>query len=96
MSETATFDENDWRDLTPADKKALKVIPRYSAGDFEIIAKMVGLGQPSMDALLAKGLAVEGEPSKVHGRRFRLTEKGWLAFEWINGRRTRVFPQPSK
>jgi len=36
MSEPAyPFDENDWRDLTPADKKALKIIPRYSAGDFE-------------------------------------------------------------
>lgn len=88
----ATFNEDDWRNLTAADKKALKIIPRYSAGDFEIIAKMAGLGQPSMDSLVAKGLAVEGEPSALHGRRFKMTDKGWLAVEWLAGRRPLSYP----
>jgi hypothetical protein len=94
MSEAATFDEEDWRELTAADKKALGIISRYAI-DFEVIAKMSGVGQSSMDVLISKGLAVEGEPSKVHGRRFKLTDKGWLAVEWTQGRRTRVYPTGS-
>ena len=38
MSEGATFDESDWRDLTPANKKAIRTITRYAV-DFEVIAK---------------------------------------------------------
>lgn len=91
MSEVATFDESDWRELTAADKKALGIMVRYAI-DFEVIAKMSGVGQGSMDALVSKALAVEGPPSKVHGRRFKLTEKGWLAIEWMQGRQVRVYP----
>lgn len=91
QTEPATFDESDWQTLTTADKKALKVFSRVAIG-FEPLAKAAGVGQPSMDALILKELAVEGEPS-LHGRTFKLTDKGWLAVEWLHGRKTSVYPQ---
>lgn len=91
MSEPITFDEADWRDLTGHDKKALRTFSRVAI-DFEPLAKASGVGQKSMDALIAKGLAVEGEPS-THGRTFKITKKGWLAVEWLKGRRTRGYPE---
>ncbi len=90
MSEPATFDEDDWRGLTGHDKKSLQIFSRVAL-DFEPLAKAAGVGQKSMDALVAKGLAVEGEPS-LHGRTFKITKKGWLAVEWMHGRRTRIYP----
>lgn len=89
--ETTTFDESDWRELTGHDKKALRTFSRVAI-DFEPLAKASGVGQKSMDALIAKGLAVEGSPS-LHGRTFKITKKGWLAVEWLHGRRTRVYPE---
>lgn len=91
MDELATFDEADWEDLTAADKKALKTFSRVSMS-YEPLAKAPGVGQLSMDALVAKGLAEEGQPC-LHGRTFKLSDKGWLAVEWINGRKTRVYPR---
>ncbi len=90
-SEPATFDDLDWATITGPDKKALSTFSRRAI-DFEILANAPGVGQKSMDALIGKGLAIEGAPSTVHGRRFKLTDKGWLAVEWIQGRRTRVYP----
>lgn len=90
-TDPATFDESDWQGLTAAEKKALKIFSRAAIG-FEPLAKAAGVGQPSMDALISKELAVEGEPS-LHGRTFKLTDKGWLAVEWLHGRKTRVYPQ---
>ncbi len=91
MSERATFDENDWASLSPSDKKALKTFSRVAIS-FEPLAKAAGVGQKSMDSLIAKNLAVEG-PESLHGRTFKITNKGWLAVEWIHGRRTRVYPE---
>lgn len=84
---TAIFTRDDWEGLTPNDKRVIKIFARVSI-DYEPLAKAVGVGQQSMDALIAKGLAEEGSPS-LHGRRFKLTEKGWYACEWIQGRRPR-------
>lgn len=91
MSEPITFDDSDWRELTGHDKKALRIFSRVAIG-FEPLAKAAGVGQKSMDALMAQGLAVEGEPG-LHGRTFKITKKGWLAVEWLQGRRTRVYPE---
>ncbi|MEO9297173.1 hypothetical protein [Devosia alba] len=91
MNEAVTFDEADWRQLTGHDKKALRTLARVSI-DFEPLAKASGVGQKSMDALIAKDLTVEGAPS-LHGRTFKITKKGWLAVEWLQGRRTRVYPE---
>lgn len=90
MTATATFDESDWDSLTVADKKAIKIFSRVSL-DYEPLAKASGVGQKSMDALIAKGLAVEGKLG-LHGRTFKLTDKGWLAVEWLSGRRVRTYP----
>ena len=90
MEEAATFDELDWRGLTGNDKRALGIFSRVAL-DFEPLARATGVGQQSMDSLMAKGLAVEGEES-LHGRTFKLTDKGWLAVEWLSGRRMRVYP----
>lgn len=67
MGEPATFDEADWAELTGPDKKALGKFSRVSMG-FDALAKAPGVGQKSMDSLMAKGLAIEGEPS-IHGNR---------------------------
>jgi hypothetical protein len=91
LEEPATFSEDDWAELTGPDKKALKTLGRTTLG-FETLAKSPGVGQKSMDALISKGLAVEGETSPVQGRKFKLTDKGRLAVEWIQGRRIRVYP----
>lgn len=91
MSEAATFDEEDWRDLTGPDKKALKIFSRVSI-EYDPLSKAPGVGQRSMDSLVSKGLAVEGEPC-LHGRTFKITQKGWLAVEWLHGRRPRVYPE---
>lgn len=91
MIEPITFDETDWRDLTGHDRKALRAFSQVAI-EFEPPAKTSGVGQKSMDALMAKGLAVEGEPSLL-GRTFKITKKGWLAVEWLHGRRTRVYPE---
>lgn len=92
QTEPATFNEDDWQDLTAADKKALKIFSRVAIG-FEPLANAPGVGQRSMDSLLSKKLAVEG-PAFRHGNRtFKLTHKGWLAVEWVHGRQTRVYPQ---
>ncbi|QOZ52879.1 hypothetical protein XH90_17045 [Bradyrhizobium sp. CCBAU 53338] len=89
----ATFDEEDWRSLTASDKKALRIFSRVAIG-FEPLAKASGVGQKSMDSLIAKGLAIEGDRS-LHGRTFKITNKGWLAVEWLQGRKTRVYPTQS-
>ena len=88
MSDPSAFDKSDWADLESHEKNALRKFSRV-ATDFEALAKAAGVGQKSMDDLMAKGLAVEGEPSR-HGRTFKITEKGWLAVEWLSGRRPRV------
>ncbi|TKV73676.1 hypothetical protein FDV58_36315 [Bradyrhizobium elkanii] len=90
MNEPATFDEDDWRDLTGPDKRALRIFSRVAI-DFEPLAKASGVGQKSMDELIAKGLAIEGNRS-LHGRTFKITNKGWLAVEWLEGRKTRAYP----
>ena len=90
MSEPASFDQRDWSELTGADKKALRIFSRVSL-DFEPLAKVAGVGQKSMDALIEKGLVSEGQLSR-HGRTFKLTNKGWLAVEWLHGRRTPFRP----
>lgn len=87
---TVTFDEDDWSELTPADKKALKRLSLTTL-DFDPLAKTSGVGQQSMDSLVAKGITEEG-PRGIHGREFRITDKGWLAVEWLNGRRRRSYP----
>jgi hypothetical protein len=91
MSEPITFNEDDWRELTAQDKNALRKFARVSF-DFEPLSRASGVGQKSMDALIGKGLAVEG-PASLYGRTFKLTNKGWLAFEWLSGRRTRGYPE---
>ncbi len=91
MGELITFNETDWRELTGSDKKALRIFSRVAIG-FEPLAKASGVGQKSMDALIAKGLAMEGERS-LRGRTFKITKKGRLAVEWLDGRRVRVYPE---
>lgn len=91
MSEPTTFGESDRRGLTGHDKKALRTFSRVAI-DFEPLAKAAGVGQKSMDALMAMDLAVEGEPG-LHGRTFKITKKGWLSVEWLHSRRTRVYPE---
>ena len=82
------FDDTDWRGLSGQAKKALRIFSRVAI-DFEPLAKAAGIGQGSMDVLLEKGLAVEGDMSR-HGRTFKITEKGWLAVEWLNAQRMRI------
>ena len=91
MTEPATFDESDWAELTGHDKKALRKFSSIGL-DYDPLAKAPGVGQKSMDALISKGLAVEGDES-IYGRTFKITDKGWLAVEWTEGRKTRVYPQ---
>jgi hypothetical protein len=88
MSGPFTFNEDDWRELTMQDKNALRKFSKVSF-DFEPLSRAPGVGEQSMDALIAKGLAVEGQ-SSIYGRTFKLTNKGWLAVEWLSGRKTRV------
>jgi hypothetical protein len=90
MNDRATFDERDFNQLTPHDKRALRIFWGVTS-DFESLVKASGVGQKGMDALIAKGLAIEGDPSS-DGRTFKLTDKGLLAVDWLSGRRTRVFP----
>jgi predicted transcriptional regulator len=52
---------------------------------FEPLAKWAGVGQKSLDELIRKGLAVEDDKT-IHGRTFKITEKGWLALSWIQRR----------
>lgn len=89
MNDSVEFTKWDWGDLTPADKKALKIFSNY-ATDYEPLAKLAGVGQKGMDELIRKGLAVEGDKT-THGRTFKITEKGWLALSWIQGRRIQKF-----
>lgn len=91
MSEPITFNDTDWRELTGHDKKALRTFSRVAIS-FEPLAKASGVGQKSMDALIAKGLAEEGAMSR-HGRTFRITKKGRLAVEWLHGRFIEVYPE---
>ena len=91
MTQPATFDETDWADLSMADKKALRIFSRISL-DYDPLAKIPGVGQKSMDSLILKELAVEGDEC-LHGRTFKITDKGWLAVEWLHGRKMRVYPQ---
>ena len=88
MAEPTTFDESDWRELAGPDKKALRTFSRVAI-DFEPLAKAYGVGQKSMDVLMSKGLDEEGE-SSLHGRRFRIARKEWLAVEWLQSRRTGI------
>lgn len=90
MKEIATFNEIDWRALTGSDKKAFSKLGYLTLG-YDHLSNIPGVGQKSMDSLLAKGLAVEGERC-LHGRTFKLTDKGDLAYDWVKGGRTRVFP----
>ena len=92
-AEPATFDESDWEDLTGPDKKALTTLNRYGFSfGFEPLARAAGVGQKSVDSLMSKGMMVEGEHG-LHGRYFKLTEKGSLALEWLNGNRIREYPK---
>lgn len=92
MAEPATFDESDWAALTGAGKKALRILHSYGFSlSFEPLSRAAGVGQKSMNSLIEMGLAIEGD-SGIHGRCFKLTDKGALAIEWLQGRRTRAYP----
>jgi len=95
MDEPATFDESDWAELTTHDKRMLTICARAFMVSFESLAKAPGMGQKSVDSLLAQGLLIEGDPNRHNQRTFRLTSKGVLAVEWTQGRKTRVYPQSS-
>jgi hypothetical protein len=92
MFDAATFNETDWAALTPSDSEALVILAR-SVADFEPLARSPRVEQVTMDSLMAKGLAIEGALS-IYGRRFKLTDKGRLAIEWLQGRRPRVYSSP--
>ncbi|MCB1463133.1 MAG: hypothetical protein KDJ90_12070 [Nitratireductor sp.] len=93
MTETITFDVEDWRQLSGSDKRAIRHLQK-ALNDFEPLAKFAGLGQTGVDNLIVKGLAEQGgscRPS-VAPIGYRLTKKGWLAAEWCAGRRPREYP----
>ena len=94
MSHAATFNEVDWARLSASEKKALTTLSRYGFGNInpEPLISAAGVGQRSVDTLIEKGLAVEDEPG-LHGRYFKLTNKGVLASYWIEGSRMRVYPR---
>ncbi len=89
-----TFDEDDWRDLTGHDKAGIKKLAG-ALNDFEPLAKFANFGAVMVRSLIDKGLAEEGPCSRpaVASVGYRLTKKGWLANEWIYGRRMREYPE---
>jgi hypothetical protein len=88
-----TFDEDDWAHLTSRDRIAIRILAA-ALNEFEPLAKFAGLGQPGIENLIAKGLAEEGRSCRpsVGAYGYRLTKKGWLAFEWLTGNRMREYP----
>lgn len=89
---TATFTVQDWERLSGHDKKALRILSRIGANlGFEPIAKAPGVGEASINSLIAQELIKEGEPG-LHGRYFKTTDKGSLAIEWCNGNRMERMP----
>ena len=53
MTEPATFDEEDWHELTGSDKKAIRILNRYGFSlGLEPLARVAGVGQKSVDALM--------------------------------------------
>lgn len=93
MTEPATFDEDDWAALSGADKKALRILSNYGFNTIspDPLARAAGVGAKSMESLIQKGLAVETE-SGLHGRYFKMTDKGTLAQSWLMGHKIRVYP----
>ncbi len=86
------FDEDDWAEITPSDKKALRIFSRVALG-YESLSKAPGVGVRSMEALISKGLAEEGKTG-LHGRTFKINGKGYLALEWMKGNHQRELKLP--
>jgi len=91
---SVTFTLDDWEYLTAADKRAVVKL-RRALFDFEPLANLPGVGMGMVGSLMTKELAEEGPYSRpaVAERGYRLTKKGWLASEWINGKRTAAYPE---
>lgn len=88
----ATFDEVDWRSLTELDKRAIRSLT-IALSNFEPLAKFPRLGPLSVHGLIEKGLAEEGPSCRPRAGAlgYRLTNKGWLANEWMTGNKMRVY-----
>lgn len=82
-----TFTDEDWADLTPSDKHALRSIGG-SAVSFEPLRKFSMVGEKKVQSLLDKGLVEAGKTVPRNEDGFRLTEKGWLARDRCFGRRS--------
>ena len=91
VCDPAIFDDDDWHSLRDREKTALLVLSKGSA-HFDKLENALGVAMKSVDALVSKGLAIE-DISPLGGAECKITEKGWLAVEWINGRRTRLPPR---
>jgi len=89
-----TFDLDDWEELTGQDKATIRKL-RSALDDFEPLANLPGIGPLKVRSLMDKGLAEEGPCSRplVAESGYRLTKKGWLASEWIDGRRMTEYPE---
>jgi hypothetical protein len=80
-----------WQELRRGERKALREFSRFA--DFQPLATIQRVSRSSMESLLSRGLAAEGEAS-VYGHTFRLTPEGRRAADWLNGA-YRVRPAPS-
>jgi hypothetical protein len=91
---SVNFTLDDWEYLSGADKRAIVKL-RGALYDFEPLANLPGIGTGMIGSLMAKELAEAGPCSRpaVAERGYRLTKKGWLASEWINGNRMAVYPE---
>ncbi len=94
MTEPVTFTIDDWQALTGHDKAAVRIL-RRALDDFEPLAALPGLGQGRAASAIQMGLAEEGPCSRpgIADKGYRLTKKGWLASEWLNGNRMAVYPE---
>ncbi|QDA35768.1 hypothetical protein E4191_16515 (plasmid) [Paracoccus liaowanqingii] len=82
MSSSDGFEQSDWQGLSGADQDTLRVWLQATI-DLQPLAKAAGVDQESKGSMIAQGLAVEDNHA-IYGYTLNLTDKGWLAIEWLS------------
>ncbi|QDA35800.1 hypothetical protein E4191_16685 (plasmid) [Paracoccus liaowanqingii] len=82
MNSSDAFEQSDWQGLSGADQDTLRFWLQATIA-LQPLAKAAGVDQKSKGSMISQGLAFE-DNHEIYGYTLNLTDRGWLAIEWLN------------
>ncbi|TGN37570.1 hypothetical protein E4L95_22655 [Paracoccus liaowanqingii] len=82
MNSSAAFEQSDWLNLSGANQESLRIWLQATT-DLLPLAKAAVVDQKSKASMISQGLAFEDNHA-FYGYTLNLTDKGWLAIEWVS------------